>query len=358
MRLSARSGWASRCKTASRTSQNGWRRSGHDLGFAIGIAQGYATLGRVGFEGRFDYAAIGTVTNLAARLCDVASAGQMLVSQRVHAAVEDLVVSTEVKRTPAERLFATDHCVFDRRPRRRSRRHVSELAAEPLTLRSLTEREREQRFEALQRKLHVAWDAMRLNLAGESIVVVPSVTLDRVVDRRAPVQAYEERFLFLLLLLRQPRLQLIYVTSTEIDPTVIEYYLALLPGVIPSHARARLHLVAAHDASPTPLTAKVLERPRLIERIRALIPDRSLSHLVAYNVTSLERDLALALGIPLFGADPRHLPLGTKSGCRRLFAEEGVPHPIGYEDVDGLDSLLAYGRSAPRGTAAGRERRS
>ena len=87
--------------------------------------------------------------------------------------------------------------------------------------------------------------------AGESIVVVPSVTLDRVVDRRAPVQAYEERFLFLLLLLRQPRLQLIYVTSTEIDPTVIEYYLALLPGVIPSHARARLHLVAAHDASPS-----------------------------------------------------------------------------------------------------------
>jgi hypothetical protein len=205
----------------------------------------------------------------------------------------------------------------------------------------LTEREREERFDTLQRRLPSIWAAMRLNLTGESIVVVPSVSLDRVVDRRAPVQAYEERFLFLLLLLRQPRLQLIYVTSTEVDPTIIEYYLALLPGVIPSHARARLHLVAAHDASPTPLTAKVLERPRLIERIRALIPDPGLSHLVAYNVTPLERDLALALGIPLFGADPRHLPLGTKSGCRRLFAEEGVPHPLGYEDLDGLASLLA-----------------
>ena len=77
--------------------EDGWRRSGYDLGFSVGIAQGFATLGRVGFEGRFDYAAIGTVTNLAARLCDVASAGQMLVSQRVHAAVADLVVSTEVK---------------------------------------------------------------------------------------------------------------------------------------------------------------------------------------------------------------------------------------------------------------------
>ena len=74
----------------------GWRRSGHDLGFSIGIAQGYATLGRVGFEGRFDYAAIGTVTNLAARLCDAAAAGQILVSQRVHAGVEDLVHATEV----------------------------------------------------------------------------------------------------------------------------------------------------------------------------------------------------------------------------------------------------------------------
>ncbi len=73
-----------------------WRRSGHDLGFSVGIAQGYATLGRVGFEGRFDYAAIGTVTNLAARLCDVAEAGKMLVSQRVHAGVEDLVQSNEV----------------------------------------------------------------------------------------------------------------------------------------------------------------------------------------------------------------------------------------------------------------------
>jgi class 3 adenylate cyclase len=74
----------------------GWRRSGHDLGFGVGIAQGYATLGRVGFGGRFDYAAIGTVTNLAARLCDAADAGQVLVSQRVHAAVEDVVVSNEI----------------------------------------------------------------------------------------------------------------------------------------------------------------------------------------------------------------------------------------------------------------------
>jgi len=68
-----------------------WRKRDYQLGFGVGIAQGYATLGKIGFEGRFDYAAIGTVTNLASRLCDKAQAGQVLISQRVYSAVEELV---------------------------------------------------------------------------------------------------------------------------------------------------------------------------------------------------------------------------------------------------------------------------
>ncbi len=71
----------------------GWSRRGHDLGFGVGIAQGHATLGRIGFEGRFDYAAIGSVTNLAARLCAEAAAGQILVSPRVYAVTEEIVVA-------------------------------------------------------------------------------------------------------------------------------------------------------------------------------------------------------------------------------------------------------------------------
>ena len=87
------------------------------------------------------------------------------------------------------------------------------------------------------------WDAMRLNLENESVVVIPSVTLDRLGEGSGSMtQAYEERFLFLLLLLREPRLRMVYVTSTPIAPAIIEYYLALLPGVIPSHAHARLTL--------------------------------------------------------------------------------------------------------------------
>ena len=72
---------------------DGWQRRGHELAFAVGIAQGYATLGRIGYAGRFDYAAIGSVTNLAARLCAEAVPWQILVTQRVNAAAEDQVVS-------------------------------------------------------------------------------------------------------------------------------------------------------------------------------------------------------------------------------------------------------------------------
>ena len=69
-----------------------WRRLGHEIGFGIGIAHGFATLGTIGFEGRFDYAAIGTVSNVASRLCDEATPGQILISPRVLIAVENAVM--------------------------------------------------------------------------------------------------------------------------------------------------------------------------------------------------------------------------------------------------------------------------
>ena len=74
----------------------GWQRRGHDLGFGAGITQGYATLGRIGFAGRYDYAAVGSVTNVAARLCARASDGQILATQRVVSATEDVAVSDPV----------------------------------------------------------------------------------------------------------------------------------------------------------------------------------------------------------------------------------------------------------------------
>ena len=214
-------------------------------------------------------------------------------------------------------------------------------AVAPVTLGALTEDERYKRYDQLQSRLADVWRLIRLNQPDESVVVVPSVTLDKVGERSGTVmQAYEERYLFLLILLRQPQLHLIYVTSMPVSPLIVEYYLALLPGVIPSHARSRLQLVSVNDASPQPLSAKLLDRPRLLARIGSLIPDRARSHLVPYNTTPLERDVALALGIPMYGADPRFFPLGTKSGCRQLFAEEGVRHPVGFENLHTIDDVV------------------
>jgi PGM1 C-terminal domain len=205
----------------------------------------------------------------------------------------------------------------------------------------LSEEEKAARFDELQSKLVPLWKSIaRVNQDPQTIVVVPSLTGGKVGLQGAMLQAYEERFLFLLLLLRQPRARMIYVTSQAILPSIADYYLALLPGVIPSHARERLHLVAPLDGSERSLTEKLLDRPRLLAQIRSLIVDPSRAHLVPLNVTTLERDLALELGIPMYAADPRHLHFGTKSGCRRLFASEDVAHPLGREGLNRIEDLV------------------
>src|SRR5207249_6425 len=198
----------------------------------------------------------------------------------------------------------------------------------------------EAEFDQLQKKLVPLWKSIeRFNQDPQTIVVVPSMSIDAI-GSGALMQAYEERFLFLLLLLRQPRARLIYVTSQTILPSIIDYYLDLLPGVIPSHARPRLFLIAPLDGSVRPLSDKLLDRPRLIERIRSLVIDPNRAHLVPFNTTNREKELALRLGIPMYGADPKFFALGTKSGCRKIFMEENVPHPLGYENLSSKEDVV------------------
>ncbi len=195
-------------------------------------------------------------------------------------------------------------------------------------------------FDQLQKKLVPLWKSIeRFNQDPQTIIVVPSMSIDAI-SSGAVMQAYEERFLFLLLLLRQPRARLIYVTSQTILPSIIDYYLGLLPGVIPSHARQRLFLISPLDLSVRALSDKLLERPRLMERIRSLIMDPDRAHLVPFNTTNREKELALQLGIPMYGADPKFFPLGTKSGCRTIFMEENVPHPLGVENLGSKEDLI------------------
>src|SRR5881296_4374471 len=210
----------------------------------------------------------------------------------------------------------------------------------PLPELGLTPQEAETQFNELQRKLVPLWKSIQsFNQDEQTIVVVPSMTIDLECSS-SELQAYEERFLFLLLLLRQPRARLVYVTSQMIQPNIIDYYLDLLPGVIPSHARQRLFLLSPFDASTRPLSIKLLERPRLIERLRSLISNPDRAHLVPFNTTNREKELALRLGIPMYGADPKFFPLGTKSGCRTIFMEENVPHPLGVENLGSKKELI------------------
>src|SRR5438477_976827 len=196
-------------------------------------------------------------------------------------------------------------------------------------------------FDQLQQKLVPLWRLIEsFNQEEQTIVVVPSMSVDMTATG-SQAQGYEERFLFLLLLLAQPRARMIYVTSQAIHPSVIEYYLDLLPGVIPSHAMRRLTLVAPYDDSNGPLSLKLLERSRLLERIEASILDKDRAHLVCFNTTFLERNLALRLDIPLYGADPLHLSFGTKTGCRQLFARAGINHPLGFDNLQSIDEVVS-----------------
>ncbi|MGI9646990.1 MAG: peptide ligase PGM1-related protein [Acidimicrobiia bacterium] len=188
-------------------------------------------------------------------------------------------------------------------------------------------------YDALQAKLVPLWKSIEdLNTDEQTIVVVPSAEVDFELTA-SRLQAYEERYLFLLLLLRQPRARMIYVTGQAIHPDIVDYYLDLMPGVISSHARQRLFLVSPQEATSRPLAQKLLDRPRLLERIRSLIIDPDRAHLVPFMASWKDRELAMRLGIPMYGADPKDSHLGTKSEGRRLFVEAGIPHPAGYEGI-------------------------
>lgn len=178
-------------------------------------------------------------------------------------------------------------------------------------------------------------------LAPKTVIILPSLTLDQeILSKVKGVVHYEERLLCLLMLLRMPRTNVIYLTSTTIDPAIIDYYLHLLPGITGYHALQRLTLLSCYDASPKSLTEKILERPRLIERIRKCIPDGDVAHMACFNVTAHERSLAVKLNIPIFGCDPDLLSLGSKSSSRQVFRECGLLLPAGFEDLYSKEEVI------------------
>lgn len=170
--------------------------------------------------------------------------------------------------------------------------------------------------------------------APRTVLICPSFSLDQeVMSKITGVAHYEERFLCLLLLLRWPRTRVIYVTSAPISESIIDYYLHLLPDVPTRHARRRLTLLCCHDQSSQPLTAKILRQPSFLAQLSEAIGERSRAHMTCFNVTGLERSLAVRLGVPIYGCDPDLHHLGFKSDSRKLFRDVGVPLPDGFEDL-------------------------
>jgi hypothetical protein len=172
------------------------------------------------------------------------------------------------------------------------------------------------------------------------IVVIPSLSFDGIDQVSIDgVIHYEERMLFTLNLLRHPRARLVYVSSAPIHPIAVDYMLSLISGIPNEHMRQRLTVLSLYDSSLVPLSQKILQRPRVIERLRSLIrPGCGL--MTCFTVSELERRLAVTLGVPLYGVDPELAWLGTKSGSRWAFRKAGVPMLPGAEDLNSETQLV------------------
>jgi len=195
-------------------------------------------------------------------------------------------------------------------------------------------------FRELQQQLLPEWGReYDGNGTDFDLLMVPSLTMDAAqMALVTGAHHYEERQLFSLIRLRDPGVRAVYVTSKLLPDLVVDSVLELLPGVPTSHARRRLHLFDADDASNRPLTEKLLERPALLARIKEMLrPGRSF--IGCYVVTELEKQLSEVLQVPLLGTDPALGYWGSKAGSRELFARCGVPHPPGSALVFNLDDL-------------------
>ncbi len=202
--------------------------------------------------------------------------------------------------------------------------------------------EKLQRYYRLQQRLvDIYRDIFPDPHAEQTVVVVPSLTLDpRELAKITGAHHYEERMLFLMMLLQMPRTRLVYITSQPIPPSVIDYFLHLLPGIPSTHARRRLTMLACHDASSLPLVQKILDRPRLVRKIRAAIRCPEAAHLTCFTSTNLERELALQLGIPLYATNPDLKYLGHKGPGREIMTQAGILVPTGMEHLADENAMI------------------
>lgn len=164
------------------------------------------------------------------------------------------------------------------------------------------------------------------------IVVIPSLTLAaEELQELIGMPFYEERLLFVLLLMMDPTVQIVYVTSEPIDNDIIDYYLNLIPEQ--PNARRTAVFISLNDPDPQPLTYKLLKDHRATTNILRAIAGTSSSFMLPFIVTAAEEHLAEQLRIPIYGSPSTVAYLGTKSGGRAIARVAGVPVLNGVEAV-------------------------
>lgn len=172
------------------------------------------------------------------------------------------------------------------------------------------------------------------------MIGLPSYSVDRSLyehygDR---VPALENRYLYGILSARQPAKRVVYLSSLPVRQDVVDGYLALVDPADRHAVTERSFVASPDDTSRRSLAEKVLDRGDLVDALRKFIGDE-LALIEAWNVTDCETALAVAIGAPIHGTDPRLRTLATKSNGRRLLREAGVPVPEGVEDVRSADDV-------------------
>jgi hypothetical protein len=169
-------------------------------------------------------------------------------------------------------------------------------------------------------------------LQSGTIVVLPSITFPSAELRKiVGIVHYEERLLCLLLLLRNPDLRVVYVTSLPVDPAIVDYYLSWLDD--PEDARRRLRMVSTGDPAPRALSAKLMHNEAVLEEVRGAVDDPERALILPFNVTDLECRVSETIGVPLYGPRPDLLSLGSKSGSRQVARRAGLHVLDGAEDL-------------------------
>ena len=171
-----------------------------------------------------------------------------------------------------------------------------------------------------------------------TLVVLPSISFPEEELRKiVGIEFYEERLLFMLLLLRAPDLRLVYITSLRVEEPIVDYYLSFVdPEARPGE---RLYLIALWDPKPIALSTKLLAKDESMERLAQLSEGEAC--LLSFNVTDAEAEVSERAGIPLYGCPPDLVHLGSKSGSRQVARAAGVAVLDGAEDLFSLDDVHA-----------------